>query len=112
LSVSLLRVGDAESQAGRGEQALAAYRESLQIARQLRQALGDSPQVLDDLAVSLVRLATQPGLEMQERQSYFDEALSLEERLVAALPQNIKYRQRLEGLRSLTPSLSAPSADT
>jgi tetratricopeptide (TPR) repeat protein len=112
LSVSLSKVGDAKNRAGGREQALAAYRESLEITRQLRQALGDSPQVLDDLAVLLERLASQSSLEMQERQRHFDEALSLRERLVSALPQNTWYRQRLEGLRSLTPSLSAPSADT
>ena len=111
LSVSLNKVGNAESAAGRGEQALAAYRESLEIRRQLRQALGDSPQVLDDLAFSLGRLTTQSGLEMQERQRYFDEALSLVERLIAALPENIKYRQHLEMLRRLAPSLPASSTD-
>ncbi|MDQ3060324.1 MAG: tetratricopeptide repeat protein [Pseudomonadota bacterium] len=110
LSVALNKEGEAESAAGRGEQALAAYRESLKIDRQLRQALGDSPQVLDDLAVSLERLASQSGLEIQERKRHFDEALSLREQLVSALPQNTKYRQRLEVLRSLAPSLPAPSA--
>ena len=110
LSVSLERVGDAEAQAGRGDAALGAYRESLDIRRLLRQSLGDSPQVLDDLAVSLVRLATQPSLEPHERQSYFQEALSLRQRLVSALPQNAWYGQRLEVLRGLTTSLPAASA--
>ena len=53
LSVSLDKVGKAESAAGRGEAALAAYRESLEICRELRRALGDGPQVLRDLSVSL-----------------------------------------------------------
>ena len=110
LSVSLHRVGDVEARAGRGDQALGAYRESLDICRELRQSLGDSPQVLDDLAVSLERLATQPSLERHERQSYFQEALALRQRLVSALPQNAWFGQRLEVLRGLTPSLPAASA--
>jgi tetratricopeptide (TPR) repeat protein len=56
LSVSLNKVGDVESEAGRGEVALVAYRESLEIRRQLRVALGDGPQVLRDLSVSLERV--------------------------------------------------------
>jgi tetratricopeptide (TPR) repeat protein len=57
LSVSLVRVGDAESEAGRGEAALVAYRESLALSQELRRALGDSPQVLRDLLVSLSKVS-------------------------------------------------------
>jgi predicted TPR repeat methyltransferase len=56
LSISLNKLGDAESEAGRGEAALQAYRESLELSRQLRQALGDGPQVLRDLSISLERV--------------------------------------------------------
>ena len=39
-----------------------AYRESLDLCRQLRTALGDSPQVLRDLSVSLNKLGSRkPG---------------------------------------------------
>ena len=53
LSIALGDFGDACATAGRGEAALAAYRESLALRRQLRQVLGDGPQVLRDLSVSL-----------------------------------------------------------
>ncbi len=53
LSLALDGWGDTNMVVGRTSEALAAYRESLDICRQLRQALGDSPQVLRDLSVSL-----------------------------------------------------------
>ena len=53
LAVSFEKVGDAKSEAGRGEQALVAYRKSLRILSQLRQKLGESPQVLRELSISL-----------------------------------------------------------
>jgi tetratricopeptide (TPR) repeat protein len=53
LSVSLNKVGQVEAELGKLEPARAAYRESLGIARQLRDSLGDTPQALRDLSISL-----------------------------------------------------------
>ncbi len=57
LSISLDSLGDAERAGGRLEAALTAYRESLELSRQLRAVLGDTPQVLRDVSVSLDSLA-------------------------------------------------------
>ena len=53
LSISLDNVGQTERDSGRLDAALAAFRESLEICRRLRQTLGDTPQVLRDLSISL-----------------------------------------------------------
>jgi tetratricopeptide (TPR) repeat protein len=84
LSVSLDSVGGAESQAGHGEAALAAYRESLGLGRQLQQALGDSPQVLRDLSVSLEKLGD------GERQAGRGEAA------LAAYRESLALRRQLQ----------------
>ncbi|MES2926310.1 MAG: hypothetical protein V4843_05820, partial [Pseudomonadota bacterium] len=94
-------VGEAERDAGRSGEALAAYSEGLELRRQLRQALGDSPQVLDDLAVSLMQIAASPLLTVPERNAALDEAVCLLERLAASAPQNITYAQRLNTARQM-----------
>jgi tetratricopeptide (TPR) repeat protein len=53
LAVALGDLGDGALACQQLADALAAYRESLEIFRQLRRTLGDSPQVLRDLSVSL-----------------------------------------------------------
>jgi tetratricopeptide (TPR) repeat protein len=53
LSVALGKLGELEMASGNMLATLAAYRESLDLCRQLRSALGDTPQVLRDLSVSL-----------------------------------------------------------
>ena len=103
LSISLIKLGDAQLAAHQVEQALEAYQESLGLRRQLREVLGDSPQVLDDLAVSLERLA---GVEpdRQQRVVWQDEALAWRQRLVDGCPDPLaqsRYRQRLELARRL-----------
>lgn len=57
LSISLNKLGDAESALGRLEAARDAYRESLEIFRRLHVSLGNLPQVLNDLRFMLKRLA-------------------------------------------------------
>ena len=56
MSVSLNKLGEVELLSGRLDAARAAYTESLALCRDLRAALGDSPQVLRDLSVSLDKL--------------------------------------------------------
>ena len=101
LSVSLNNVGRAENDAGHGQEALAAYRESLEIRRQLRQALGETPQVLDDLAVSLERLAAAQATDVGGRKAAIAEAIALRERLVAVTHGAHYYVQRLEHAQTL-----------
>ena len=73
----------------------------LELRRQLRQALGDSPQVLRDLSVSLMQIATSPLLTVPERKAALDEAVGLLERLAAAAPQNTTYAQLLNVARQM-----------
>ena len=111
LSISLNNVGAAEAQAGRGEAALAAYRESLALRRQLREALGESPQVLDDLAVSLERMAVADDADMVTRQAAASEAVAIRERLVAAMPDSPWHAERLAVARSVAAAPSGGAAD-
>ena len=106
LSVSLNNVGGAENDAGHGQEALAAYRESLEISRQLRQALGETPQVLDDLAVSLERLAAAQATDVGGRKAAIAEAIALRERLVAATHGAHYYVQRLERAQTLADTVN------
>ena len=93
------------SAAGRGEAALAAYRESLALRRRLRAALGDTPQVLDDLAISLERIAVADAAPIAERQAAAQEAVALRQRLAAALPDVPAQRERLAVAERLAASL-------
>ena len=53
------------------------------------------PQVLDDLAVSLDRVASVDAVAIDERRAAILEAIELRERLVAAQPQSRRAAQRL-----------------
>ncbi len=71
----LLKLGDAQLEAGQGAHALASYRESLELARELRRALGRTPGVLRDLSASLERLGDaqrEEGLGAQALASYHE----------------------------------------
>ncbi len=57
LSVSLNKVGGVEQALGRLDDALNAYRESLELRRRLLLVMGELPQTLTDLRYSLTRLA-------------------------------------------------------
>ena len=87
LSVSLIKLGDAQREAGQGRQALEAYRESLGLMRQLREALGDSPQVLRDLSVALEKLgdAQREAGQGGEALEAYRESLGLRRQLREAL---------------------------
>ncbi len=56
LGISLSKVGDAARALGRLEEAERVYAESLAVMRDLRQRLGDIPEVLCDLSVALDRV--------------------------------------------------------
>ncbi len=68
---------------------------ALLLARQRRQALGDSPLVLDDLALALERMASLTTQPHQDRVAAIHEALALRRRLVAALPSSDGHARRL-----------------
>ena len=101
LSVSLNRVGDVAGALGNLTDAQQAYGESLQISRQLRQRLGDSPEVLRDLSVSLDRVGDVARAlgNLTDAQQAYGESLQISRQL----------RQRLgdspEVLRDLSVSL-------
>jgi hypothetical protein len=105
LSVALNKTGDAEAAAGRGEAALSSYRESLGLSRRLHAALGDAPQVLEDLAFSLIRMAVCPAATTQEQLDAADEAVRLERRLAEAFPDVPAYRSRLDLVERIAASL-------
>ena len=65
LSAALDRLGDVSQEPGRLEAAAGACEESLALRRQLRTALGDTPQVLSDLAQGEVKFDW--ALEMSSR---------------------------------------------
>ena len=102
LGMALDDWGDANLDAGRASEALAAYRESLQLRRELRQSLGDSPQVLDDLAVSLERIAQLGGDDPQAQHAAVDEAITLRERLVAVTQRSVYHSRRLQTAQALS----------
>ncbi len=56
LSIELGELGDGFLKVSLPSEALIAYRESLELDRQLHKSLGDSPQVLRDLSISLERV--------------------------------------------------------
>ncbi len=57
LSISLNNLGQVERDLGNPEAARAIYRESLDLCRRLREAVGDTPQALRDLSVSLEQVS-------------------------------------------------------
>jgi len=109
-AVALGDLGDVFLSTGAVLDALVAYRESLGILRQLREQLGDSPQVLDDLAGSLVRCGAVQACPLPEQRACLQEAVALQEQLVAAL-QSERHRQRLRTAQDLL-SRCGDAADT
>ena len=101
LSIALDDLGQVFLDNGDERAALEAYRESLGLSRQLQAALGDSPQVLDDLAVSLERLGRADKMDAPQRLDAVREAVLLRERLVAAMPDSDFYAQRLTTARNI-----------
>jgi hypothetical protein len=66
---------------------MAVYRESLELRRQLRASLGDTPQVLRDLSISLLRLGDVEGEvgEFSAAKAAYHESLELGRQLQASL---------------------------
>ena len=87
LSISLDDIGTSELEQGRLAAASAAYRESLDLSRQLRAALGDTPQVLRDLSVSLDNVGdvARDSGRQEEALTAYRESLDLSRQLRASL---------------------------
>lgn len=114
LFVALNKVGDAEAAAGRGEAALAAYRESLGLRRELRSALGDAPQVLRDLFVSLLNVGDAEVAVGRDDAALttYHESLRLARRLRAALGDAPRVLDDLSfALERIAMTSAAPMAD-
>jgi tetratricopeptide (TPR) repeat protein len=104
LSVSLDNVGQVARDLGRPEEAREAYQESLALRRQLRAALGDTPQVLRDLLTGLVpsaMLERNAGVN-DAAEAYFSEARSTLNELTRKYPELPELPQLRGGLEALT----------
>ena len=87
-------------------------KEAIDIARRRIEAVGETPQALDDLAVSLERLAAEPSVVVIERRSSIAEALAIRQRLETAMPQTGKYALRLVVTRQIAASIGvSPSSE-
>ncbi|MGZ8136942.1 MAG: tetratricopeptide repeat protein [Methylococcaceae bacterium] len=96
-SIALDFSGDLNAALGRLEDARAAYRESLALRCQLREALGDAPQTLRDLSVSLNKVGnveTALG-RLEDARAFYEESRTLSAKLVQAFPNTPQYCQDL-----------------
>jgi tetratricopeptide (TPR) repeat protein len=87
LSISLNNVGQVSRDLGDLEAARAAYAESLDLRRQLRSALGDTPQALRDLSISLnnVGQVSRDLGDLEAARAAYAESLDLSRQLRSAL---------------------------
>ena len=95
-------MGGVEAGLGNLEAARAAYRESLELSRQLRESLGDTPQALRDLSVSLDNVG---GVEadlgnLEAARAAAAECLELSRRLLVAYPDYPGFHKDLAWLES------------
>ena len=80
--------------------ARSAYRESLGLCRQLREAVGDTPQALRDLSISLdnvSRVERDLG-NLEGARSAFRESLEIARRLRRSFPDQPQFQQDLARL--------------
>ena len=91
-------MGKVEQELGNLEPARAAYRESLELSRQLRASLGDSPQALRDLSVSLERVGDVESKlgNLEPTRAAFRESLGIARQLRQAFPNHVQFKQDLE----------------
>jgi hypothetical protein len=109
----LERVGDRVRALDRYGEAEAAYGESLDLHRALRERLGDNLQTIRDLAISPGRLAA--ALHARERSDearpYDTEAFALYQRLHRAFPDNPELPQEAARIESRLSGADAPPSD-
>jgi hypothetical protein len=90
---------------GELESARGAYAESLDLRRQLRAALGDTPQALLDLGFSLWQIARLERDAGQDASAALAEGRGIADRLLAFQALNTNYRK----LRDAFHALQVPS---
>lgn len=78
-----------------------AYRESLQLRRQLKQRLGETPEVVCDLSISLDRVEDVARAQdrLDDAAALWDEALMWSRRLNLAFPDVQAHRDMIETLQ-------------
>ena len=98
LSVSLEKIGQVEADLGNLEPARAAYRESLELRRQLRASLVDTPQALRDLSISLNNVGqVEADLgNLEPARAAYRESLELSRQLVQAFPDHAQLKRDLQ----------------
>ncbi|MBL8297434.1 MAG: hypothetical protein JNN30_03705 [Rhodanobacteraceae bacterium] len=109
LSISLDNVGQVARAQGDWSSAERAYRESLEISRQLVERLGGTPESLDDLAFSEFRLSELPG---QEQEAWRRTAIARWRDLVARYPTVARYHNQLRQAEARRAGPSANAADS
>ena len=112
-SISLERLGDAAGALGRLEEAERAYAESLAVRRDLRQRLGETPEVLRDLSVSLDRVgdAARALGRLEEARNTYREAATLLRRLDHVFPGQEYERWLLAVEAKYQATVSAPDQE-
>ncbi len=91
-----INVGQVAQAQGDWAQAESAYRESLDLSRQLVERLGGTPEALDDLGVALVNVASIPPGDAATKA----EATDIYRTLVERYPAVAHYQNRLRALSS------------
>ena len=94
LSISLNNLGGIAEAQGDWAQAEAVHRESLALRRQLLERLGKTPQALEDLASTLLRLADLPAGNAALKAEAFDIHRELAEKF-SQVPRYAKMRDAL-----------------
>ena len=100
-------MGRVERDLGNLEGARGAYRESLELCRQLREAVGDTPQALRDLSISLdnvSRVERDLG-NLEAARSAFRESLEIARRLRRSFPDQPQFQQDLTRLEARSKGL-------
>ncbi len=114
LSISLDNVGDIAVAQGRLEDARGTYEESLELRRQQRDRLGETPETVRDLSISLDRvgdIARAQG-RMEDAVTSFQEALIFWRRLNLAFPETQEYRDAIGDLEQRLAALQEAQEET
>lgn len=95
--------GDVAQALDRWEEAGQRYGRSLAYRERLREAVGEVPEVLDDLGLSLLRLAQlgAPTKSAPDAMAYLDRAAAIYERLASAPGDVPAYREKLAVIAEL-----------
>ena len=114
LSISWERLGDVARKRGELEEARTGYDESIALVRGAQRAYGETLELLDDLAISLLKAAGTRAEEGRgaEAAELLSEAERHAKRLAIVAPQRRSYAGLLEKIAALRKRLEQPFADT